>query len=231
MKIINWNCKMKFREEYKSLLPFNPDIMVIPECEEMTIPLQSDSFWVGSQKSKGLGVFTFNDFKIELYKNYSDEFKYILPLILKKNKQTFHLIAVWTQMIGPKVKNHKNYINQFRLSLKHYIEFLSFKNVIIAGDFNSNLIWKSGLDKDHQNVINTLSTLNIQSTYHHHFKEDQGKELQPTYYHYHQKKRPFHIDFCFLSNNLLNQLNNVEVGLFDDWIHLSDHVPMTVDIL
>ena len=45
MKIINWNCKMKFREEYKSLIPFNPDIMVIPECEDMTIPLQSDSFW------------------------------------------------------------------------------------------------------------------------------------------------------------------------------------------
>ena len=226
MKIINWNCKMKFREEYKSLLPFNPDIMVIPECEDMTIPLQSDSFWEGSQKSKGLGVFTFNDFKIELYKNYSDEFKYIIPLILKNNKQTFHLIAVWTQMVGPKVKNHKNYINQFRLSLDYYKEFISFKNVIIAGDFNSNLIWKSGLDKDHQNVINTLSTLNIQSAYHHYFKEEQGKELQPTYYHYHQKKRPFHIDFCFLSNNLLNQLNNVEVGLFDDWIHLSDHVPM-----
>ena len=229
MKIINWNCKMKFREEYKSLLPFNPDIMVIPECEDMTIPLQSDSFWEGSQKSKGLGVFTFNDFKIELYKNYSDEFKYIIPLILKNNKQTFHLIAVWTQMVGPKVKNHKNYINQFRLSLDYYKEFLSFKNVIIAGDFNSNLIWKSGLDKDHQNVINTLSTLNIQSAYHHYFKEEQGKELQPTYYHYHQKKRPFHIDFCFLSNNLLNQLNNVEVGLFDDWIHLSDHVPMITE--
>ena len=97
---------MKFREEYKSLIPFNPDIMVIPECEDMTIPLQSDSFWVGSQKSKGLGVFTFNDFKIELYKNYSDEFKYIIPLILKNNKQTFHLIAVWTQMVGPKVKKH-----------------------------------------------------------------------------------------------------------------------------
>ena len=229
MKIINWNCKMKFREEYKSLLPFNPDIMVIPECEDMTIPLQSDSFWEGSQKSKGLGVFTFNDFKIELYKNYSDEFKYIIPLILKNNKQTFHLIAVWTQMVGPKVKNHKNYINQFRLSLEYYKEFLSFKNVIIAGDFNSNLIWKSGLDKDHQNVINTLSTLNIQSAYHHYFKEDQGKELQPTYYHYHQEKRPFHIDFCFLSNTLLNQLNNVEIGLFDDWIHLSDHVPMITE--
>ena len=74
-----------------------------------------------------------------------------------------------------------------------------------------------------------LSKLNIQSAYHHYFKEEQGKELQPTYYHYHQEKRPFHIDFCFLSNNLLNQLSNVEIGLFDDWIHLSDHVPMITE--
>ena len=229
MKIINWNCKMKFREEYKSLLPFSPDVLVIPECEKIQLPNQSDSHWIGDNKSKGLGVFTFNNFKIELHNSYTNEFKYILPLVLRDKKETYHLMAVWTQKIGPKVKNHKNYINQFRLSLSHYEKYLNHKNIIIAGDFNSNLLWKTGLDKDHQNVINILSKQNIQSAYHHYFNEIQGRELQPTYYHYHQQKRPFHIDFCFLSIALINKLVKVEVGIFDDWIHLSDHVPMVTE--
>ena len=33
MRIITWNCKMKFREDYKKILPLNPDIVVVPECE------------------------------------------------------------------------------------------------------------------------------------------------------------------------------------------------------
>ena len=61
------------------------------------------------------------------------------------------------------------------------------------------------------------------------FEEEQGKESLPTYYHYHQQERPFHIDFCFLSQSLMNTLQNIEVGKFDDWMDLSDHVPMIIE--
>lgn len=33
MKIVTWNAQMKFREKIKYILPFAPDLMVIPECE------------------------------------------------------------------------------------------------------------------------------------------------------------------------------------------------------
>ena len=99
MKVITWNCKMRFRKEYNLIFPLNPDIIVIPECEDkidfdMFSNTPSDFFWIGDNPNKGLGVITFNNIKIEKYENYSDEFRYILPLVLtKNNEKTVSLIV------------------------------------------------------------------------------------------------------------------------------------------
>ncbi len=224
---------MRFRNDYAQALSYKPDIMVIPECEtldKIKAPETSDSYWIGDNFSKGLGVFTFNDFKIDLYDKYTDEFKYILPLIVSKGDTTYKLIAVWTKKVEDKKKNHINYIRQLHFALKEYESFIDDENVIITGDLNSNLIWeRTGVDKNHQDVLDQLSDKNIYSSYHRFFKEEQGKETQGTYFHYHKENRPFHIDFCFLSENILTRLVNVEIGKFKDWIHLSDHVPMIID--
>lgn len=224
---------MRFRNDYAQALSYKPDIMVIPECEtldKIKAPETSDSYWIGDNFSKGLGVFTFNDFKIDLYDKYTDEFKYILPLMVSKGDTTYKLIAVWTKKVEDKKKNHINYIRQLHFALKEYESFIDDENVIITGDLNSNLIWeRTGVDKNHQDVLDQLSDKNIYSSYHRFFKEEQGKERQGTYFHYHKENRPFHIDFCFLSENILTRLVNVEIGKFKDWIHLSDHVPMIID--
>ena len=256
MKIITWNCKMNFKKEYHLIFPLKPDIVVIPECEDLkTINfdlfsnLPSDFYWIGKNKNKGLGVITFNDFKIELYNNYSNTFEYILPLILKKNQEVYHLLGVWTQIIGDKKNkppfNEKiydnngklipiNYIRQIRLSILKYNDFLEHENTIICGDFNSNLLWKEKrgmvIDRDHKYVVKHLNDKNIFSSYHHYFNEEHGKETLPTFYYHHKKEKPFHIDFCFLSKKLLEKITKVEVGKYDDWIKYSDHVPMIIEM-
>jgi len=234
MRIFSWNCKMRFRYDYAYALSYKPDIMIIPECESLDkieAPQISDSYWIGDNVSKGLGVFTFNDFKIDLYDKYTNRYKYILPLVISKNDVSYNLIAVWTKKVEEKKKNHINYIRQLHLALKEYESFINDGNVIIAGDFNSNLIWeKTGVDQNHQDVLDQLHNKNIHSSYHHFYREEQGKETKGTYFHYHKEERPFHIDFCFLSKNILNDIKNVEIGKFKDWIHLSDHVPLIVDV-
>ena len=62
---------MKFREEYKLIFPMNPDIIIIQECEDLRnihfdlfSNTPSDLYWIGTNPSKGLGVITFNDYKI-----------------------------------------------------------------------------------------------------------------------------------------------------------------------
>ena len=241
MKVVTWNCKMRFRKEYHLIFPYNPDIVVVPECENLnkiefdlfsTPP--SDVYWIGDNPNKGLGVITFNGLKIKLDKRYSNEYKYILPLNLKSDNEELNLLGVWTQKLGETRKDHINYIRQFKLSMEHYDDFLNHKNVVICGDFNSNLLWKKKkgivLDRDHQFVLEKLEHKNIISSYHHFFNEEQGKETQPTFYLHHKKEKPFHLDFCFLSKELINRIESVEVGKYEDWIKYSDHVPMIINM-
>ena len=88
------------------------------------------------------------------------------------------------------------------------------------------------LDRDHQFVLEKLKLehKNIISSYHHFFNEEQGKETQPTFYLHHKKEKPFHLDFCFLSKELINRIESVEVGKYEDWIKYSDHVPMIINM-
>ena len=44
---------------------------------------------------------------------------------------------------------------------------------------------------------------------------------------YRYKEKPYHIDYMFYNNQ---GINNIEIGEFDDWISLSDHMPMILDI-
>jgi hypothetical protein len=46
---------------------------------------------------------------------------------------------------------------------------------------------------------------------------------------YRHKDKPYHIDYCFLSKNLAENLHSVEVGDFDTWT-ISDHVPVIVTL-
>lgn len=230
---------MKFREDYKLIFPYNPDVLIIQETEDInTIDFGDYSsevsgvLWIGENPKKGLGVICFNGYEVSLHENYKSEFKYVLPLILSRDTFRCNLIGVWTQKVGVKTKTHKNYIRQFKLSIKCYESLFSLDDVIICGDFNSNLIWENPfrIDKDHKEVIDKLEQKKIFSSYHHYFNEEQGRETRPTFYYHHKKEKPFHIDFCFLSLKLLNKIENVEVGNYDDWIKHSDHVPIIVTL-
>ena len=224
---------MKFREDYKQIFPLKPDILVIPECEdvkEINFDLFSsqisDSYWIGDNKSKGLGVFTFNDFKIKLYDGYNDKYKHILPLIISNDTESYHLIGCWTK----KNDGGLRYIQNLGYSLKEYDSFIDNNNVIICGDLNSNKIWdKTSEYPNHSDTVGILFKKNIFSSYHNFYNEEQGEETIPTYFHYHQKERPFHIDYCFLSEKLSNNLKKVEIGSYEDWMKFSDHVPFIVE--
>jgi exodeoxyribonuclease III len=231
---------MKFREEYKLIFPKNPDIIVIQECEDLkTINFDlfsntpSDIYWIGDNPKKGLGVITFNDFKISLYDDYDNSYKYILPLEISRNDITYNLIGVWTQIVGKHNKDHKNYIRQVVLSMEKYDSFIKPDNTIIIGDFNSNLKWEKPrrhIDYDHKYVVEELQKKGIESSYHYYFKEEQGDETRPTFFYHHKEEKTFHLDFCFLSKNLIDRLNKVKVGKYEDWIKYSDHVPMIIEI-
>jgi exodeoxyribonuclease-3 len=76
--------------------------------------------------------------------------------------------------------------------------------------------------------VSFLEDKGIYSSYHLHHKQTQGEEKQPTLYMYRHKDKPYHVDYCFVSADMADKIQSVEIGNFDFWIKYSDHVPVIV---
>lgn len=53
-------------------------------------------------------------------------------------------------------------------------------------------------------------------------------QKHPTFYLYRHLNKPYHLDYCFVSNDLLKRLSKVEVGNHSVWTSFSDHMPLVI---
>lgn len=231
MKIVNWNCNGALRKKLQPISVFDADLYIIQECENPAetkdknyYSWAGDYLWFGHNKNKGIGVFAKNGFTLEPIPLESAPLEYFLPFKVN-NKYTF--LAVWTREANsPTFK----YIGQLWKYLQlHKNHFISDKTVII-GDLNSNVRWDSW-DRwwNHSDVVRELDEVGICSLYHHEFNEEQGKESKPTFYLQRNVEKPYHIDYAFISNQLLS-LSNLKIGEKDIWLEYSDHMPLSIYI-
>lgn len=208
----------------------NADIYVIQECENPA-EIKHSSYsewaknylWIGDRNHKGLGIFARKNIKLEsldwtnTYKDHS--VKHFLPCRINDKIQ---FIGVWTHS-----NNSPNfgYIGQFWKFIQ--LHKSKFQDIIIAGDFNSNVKWDQW-DRwwNHSDVIRELSETRVESLYHKYFKEQQGSEANPTFFLHKNLNKPYHIDYIFAGNTFSNNLQKMEIGKVEDWIKLSDHLPM-----
>jgi exonuclease III len=233
MKVICWNCNMAFRKKLDLILTHAPDILIVPECEHpdkiifsKDFPEPTGVFWFGNNQNKGLAVFTFGGLKIKLLKSHNPNFKFILPLSISNGKTNWTVFAIWAQ----KPERHDGYVEQVWNAINFYKDLLSRKNVILAGDFNSNTIWdKPNRVYNHTNLVELLKSKNILSTYHCFHNQIQGKERDSTLFLHRKSDRPYHIDYCFASSHLIEKIKSVEIGAYDAWTGYSDHKPLIVD--
>ncbi|WP_264564563.1 endonuclease/exonuclease/phosphatase family protein [Flavobacterium sp. N3904] len=233
MKIITWNCNMAFRKKAEFVLAHQPDILIIQECEhpdklkfDKGIPLPSDLLWYGKNQHKGLGVFSYSDYRFTLLDCHNPNFKNILPIAVRGGKVDFILFAVWAN--NPEDKDGQ-YVTQVWKAIQYYDFLLSDKKCILIGDFNSNTIWdKPRRDGNHSTVVSILESKNIYSAYHKFHNQIQGKEMHATFSLYRHEDKPYHLDYCFASNKFIEALENVEVGTHTDWSKYSDHQPLLI---
>ena len=235
MRLVTWNCQGAFRKKADFILELQPDILVIQECEHPdklkftpTTPKPNDIYWYSDGVKKGLGLFSYSDYKFELLPDFNPEFRYVIPFRVTGNGQTFTLLAIWA--MNNKENRLARYIGQVWFAINHYNDLLGDSTILI-GDFNSNKIWDY---KDrvgsHSDVVNRLADKNIHSVYHRHFNMEQGKEKHPTLYMYRNQEKPYHIDYCFASSDLLNKVKEVEIGSWEAWTKTkrSDHSPLSI---
>ena len=232
MKIIAWNCNMAFRRKEEQIFKLGPDILVVPECEHPDKLLFSDEIkkttntvWIGKNLHKGLGVFSFNKYRIRLLDCHNTNLQLIAPVEVTKGRLQFILFAVWAN--NPADPDGQ-YVEQVWKAIHHYDDLLANKKTILAGDFNSNTIWDRPRRKgNHSAVVDYLQKRGIESVYHNHFKQVQGKEQHATQYMYRHQDKPYHLDYCFASKWFSKKLSSVEIGDYKHWIAYSDHMPVT----
>ena len=231
MKIITWNCQGAFRKKAEFILAYQPDILVVPECEhpdklkfKSGIKTPADQVWFGSNPHKGLGVFSYSDYRFKLLDGHNTAIRNVLPIAVCGGPVDFILFAVWAY--NP-ADPDGTYTTQVWKAIHHYDELLQDNPVILTGDFNSNVIWDKPKRKDnHSAVVDRLARKGILSTYHHFERQIQGKEEQPTFFLQRNKSKPYHLDYCFASSDLMEKLASVEIGSFETWTEHSDHSPV-----
>ncbi len=245
MRIVVWNCKMGLSRKRQHLYGLRPDIAVIPECSQACLKLcMKDGFegrWFGDNPRKGLGVLVAKP--IHIARAQKPRSRWVVPLSITGSTSDeacdFLLIAVWTM---PVEGSHlRSYIGQLHEAIVRNPQWFAGKPAIVCGDFNNNKFWdhtrrntkrQSGRQKsvNHSAVVSLLEKRRIASAYHHFFSESQGEESQPTYYFWHHKNRPYHIDYVFLPQHWTSQITSVQLGSHAAWSKLSDHVPLSVDV-
>ena len=226
MKIITWNCNLKFKQKFELISSYDPDICFVQECEK----LNSDFFpgykyfWTGRNENKGLGILTKGDNFI-IDESHNKNLINFLPLKSKNLK----LLGVWSfnhraKKFGSDVSgNTIDAINFYRDWLKQGDE-----KCIVAGDFNNSIIWdKRGNDNNFNNINAHFMHLGFVSNYHKLEGEIFGEESSATFFHTKKESKKYHIDYIYSKN--LNPLN-LRVGSYSEWTGYSDHSPLIVEL-
>ena len=223
---------MAFRRKAHLIELEKPDILIVPECEHpeklLNLNLNATSIlWYGANKSKGLAIFSFGKYQLSLMDIHNEALQIICPIEVRGGETDFILFAVWAQQ----TKNWDyRHIGQIFKAIDWYEKLLIDNNVIIAGDFNSNVIWdKNHRHASHSMTVAKLAEKQIYSVYHKYFFQDQGSEIHPTFYLYRHENKPYHIDYCFVSNYFMDRLSTVEIGTYESWANHSDHAPFIVN--
>lgn len=248
MKLTSWNCNGALRKKLKAIDRLSSDIIVVPECEDpsrSTVTFQewaSNYIWDGENKNKGIGIFarpnvsirkldwdsTFSLGSAHSYENpkmnwSTKDLKQFIPFSINDK---YTCLAVWTKGAQDQVFG---YMGQFWKYLQVHKNDLNSEKTIILGDFNSNAIWdKSDRWWNHTDVVNELGEIGLYSLYHAQFREAQGKERIPTFFHQRNINKPFHIDYMFAAKRFHN--SSMTIGKVEDWLEFSDHMPLSLSL-
>lgn len=223
---------MAFRRKTHIVELEKPDILIIPECEHpdklISLNIHATSvLWYGTNKNKGLAVFSFGCYHLTSMDDHNTDLKLFCPIKVTGGELDFILFAVWAN--NPQDRDYQ-YIGQVWKAILYYETLLKTEKIIIAGDFNSNVIWdKLNRKTSHTMMVEKLESIDIFSTYHRHHNQIQGKEARSTFHLYRHENKPYHIDYCFASTFFIDRIINVEIGSYNQWAKYSDHMPLIVN--
>ena len=225
MKVITWNCNLNLVKKFEHISKESPDIAIIQECEKLDENYFPNSkyFWLGKNEKKGLGVIVFNH-SAKVSESLNEKLIYFLPI----ETDILNIIGVWAYNHRAAPKFGDDFSGNTSDALTNYEALLSSNSkVLFAGDFNNSVIWDKGnKENNFLNINNKLNNLGLKSSYHEYSNEKFGEESKGTLFHTKKQNKPYFIDYIYYKEM---NLSKVYVGQYDEWISLSDHMPVIAE--
>jgi exodeoxyribonuclease-3 len=230
---------MALPRKWDALMALRPDVAVISECANpdvlasQGIQTRPDTcLWMGKTKHKGLGVFSFNSYRLEQHDAFVPYLRYCMPAHVRGD-MSFNLLGTWAQNAN-EGNTRKNQLGHLSRAMSRYQSFLTDTDSFIAGDLNNNTFWdKPGWRMNHNTMVAKASQMGLVSAYHEVTGQAHGDETTPTHYWRDRTKDgpTYHIDYIFGSEKLVKRAKSLHVGTFEDWVgaKLSDHVPLVFE--
>ena len=206
---------------------------------------EENYFWIGNEdKNKGLGIFAKGKVKLEKIGEWDKDIKYFLAV---RVNDSFNLLGVWA--MEPYVKMIHDFLDAYGDN-----EELFDKDLIICGDFNSNPKWdkdhkyEDGREKNHTALNKKLKDKGLCSVYHcvtgEKPKKETKVETKNTFFSSRYLNTPDHLDYFYANKKCVkntkwrgdkkkankNKTNEFEILEKWQWISMSDHLPLVLNI-
>jgi exonuclease III len=224
MRIVSWNCNGGLRKKHLSLDELGADLLVIQEASardvgELDAPF---TYWVGRPGGKGIAIVANTGASFRVHESYCPDLPWFIPVQVGP----IRLLAVWACVATSRLR----YVRLVHAALDHYAAFLTPAPAIVIGDLNSNAIFdrKHGT-ATHTRLVDRLGNLGLASVYHIQTGESHGDETTPTFFLYRHRDKPYHFDYAFVSEEIL-PASRLLIGSPEQWLSLSDHLPLIVDL-
>ncbi|MBO6492215.1 MAG: exodeoxyribonuclease III [Pelagibacteraceae bacterium] len=258
MILSSWNVN-SVRARIENILTYlkssEPDILMMQEIktEEKNFPFKEfknagyNSYVLGQKSYNGVAFLSKKKLENIELNFFNDEHKQARTLVgnLKIKAKTIKLINIYVPNGNPietdKYIYKKNWLNLLIKQLKKTI--VDYNNIIIGGDFNiipdqidvydykkyeNDALFKLEIRKKFRELIN----LGFQDIYRHFNKDKQDY----TFWYYMadawQKNHGMRIDHFLVSNNLLNNIKNININKKPrSKLKPSDHTPIELEII
>lgn len=236
LRLVVWNCAMKFHDKYDHLLSLRPDLAIVPECAEPDILRRkapnfafADCEWSGAPKSKGLGVFAFGDLQLRRHQSWDERFHIFLPLEVRGGL-AINFLAIWAFNRRAPEKVTPNPATTAQ-AVAHYAPFLRAAPAVVAGDFNASVFWDGQKRYESFAALDQqLGELGLVSAYHAAGGYALGAEPDPTLFWQRKESQGFHIDYAYIPRDWVPRVREASVKPAAEWLKHHDHAPLVVEV-
>lgn len=225
MQLIAWNVRRKSVGFVQDLLRdqgLEPDLLVLSEVARPREGNTESAVWFGDE-GPGLAVLVGGGLTIHPEPENEGAPPFVRAFTIR-GKVEFRLLAGWPAKRG----EYKDYHRILMDGLARFCPTTCSVPTVFAGDLNSSSGVQSQ-ESSHPDFVARAAEHGLFSAYHHHSGEAFGRESTPTYLDGSREGKQFHIDYCFVSEDLLGS-TRIRIPRLGEWPKGSDHLPLIVEV-